>query len=227
MEEIKLSVEKQGRLKTISKIISICSIIARVFCIIGVIGIVLSMVLVPVVTCNIKINLSNNTIKFFGENVTFERADDRITFTGKDDSTTIDDKDAVYALNKIFDYLDKIDLPFITFLVEVVCIFAIAIIVLTFMILGKVTKLFNNIHDKDTPFTIENVGYIRNIAILLIIMACVKIVCGGFVSLLVANSSIISFELMDVILILTLFVVSYIFEYGCSLQAKSECKIYD
>lgn len=227
MEEVKLSKEKQGKLQTISKIISIFSIIGRVFCIMGIVGIVLVMIIVPFITGNIKVNASDNTIKLFDETITYERDDDKLTFTNKDDTTTIDEKDAVFALNKVFDYLEKNDLTPITILVEVTLVFAIAIIVLTFMILGKVRKLFNNIHDGDTPFTMENVGYIRNIALLLIVIAAVKIIGGISVNIFVHNSSAFSFSLTDVIYILVLYAIAYIFEYGCGLQKDSESKIYE
>ena len=227
MEEVKLSTEKQGRLKTMSKIISIVSVVFRVFCIIGIVGVVIGMILIPFVTGNIKVTAANNTIKVFDDVITYERNDEKITLTTKDDTETIDNKDAVFALNKVLDYLEKNDLKFITIIIEATLVFTIAIIVLTFMLLGKVRKLFNNIHDGDTPFTMENVGYIRNIAILLIIMACVKIAGNGIGNILITNSATFSFDLIDVVYILILFAVSYIFEYGCSLQAKSESKIYD
>ena len=227
MEEVKLSKEKQGKLQTISKIISICSIIGRVFCIIGVVGVVLAMLIVPFITGNIKISESNKTIKIFDEEIKYERDDKTLTFTKDDDTTTIDDKDAVFALNKVFDYLEKNDLTHITILVEATFVLVIATLVVTFMILGKVRKLFNNIHDGDTPFTMDNVEYIKNIAILLIIMAVIKIAGGGIISMLISNTSNFSFSLTDVLYILVLFAASYIFEYGCALQSKTDSKIYE
>ena len=227
MEEVKLSKEKQGKLQTISKIISICSIIGRVFCIIGVVGVVLAMLIVPFITGNIKVSESNKTIKIFDEEIKYERDDKTLTFTKDDDTTTIDDKDAVFALNKVFDYLEENDLTKITIFVELTFVFAIASLIITFMMLAKVRKLFDNIHDKNTPFIMENVEYIRKIAIFLIILAAVKIAAGSLSSLLITSSSSFSFSLTDVVFILVVYVISYIFEYGCSLQAKSEAKIYD
>ena len=185
------------------------------------------MIIVPVITGSIKVDASNNTMKIFDTEFTYTRNDQEIVITDKDNSTTIDDKDAVYALNKVFDYLEKNDLTEITALLEITFVFVIVLIVLTFMILGKVRKLFNSIHDGDTPFTMENVEYIRKIALLLIITAAVKIFGGVATSLFVSNNSSFSFSLTDVMYILILYAAAYIFEYGCSLQAKSDKKIYE
>lgn len=227
MGEVKLAKEKQGKLQTISKIISIVSIVCRVFCIIGIVGVVIAMLVVPFVTGSIKVTAANNTIKVFDNVITYERNDEKITFNTKDDTETVDNKDAVFALNKILDYLEKNDLSVITIIIEATLVFAIAIIVLTFMLLGKLRKLFNNIHDGDTPFTMENVGYIRNIAYILIAMACIKIAGNGIVSILIANNATFSFDLTDILYILILFAVAYIFEYGYGLQKDSEHKIYE
>ena len=227
MEEVKLSSEKQGKLKTISKIISIFSIIGRVFCIIGVVGIVIAMLIIPFITGNIKVTAQEKTIKVFDEIITYERNDEKIEFTNKDDTTTIDEKDVVFALNKVLDYLENNDLTKITILVELTLIVAIATVVLTFMILGKVKKLFNNIHDGETPFTMENVGYIRGIALILIIMVAVKLFGGNIAGILIANNANLTFNLTDIVYILVVYAVSYIFEYGYSLQSKTDLQIYD
>ena len=91
--------------------------------------------------------------------------------------------------------------------------------------LFNLEKLFKNIHDGDTPFTMENVHYIKVMTYLMIAVTIVAAVTDVFVSLLTLTDSTINvgFSLVN---ILFLYSISYIFEYGYNLQKESKGIIY-
>ena len=102
----------------------------------------------------------------------------------------------------------------------------IACLILYRMTLYRLEKLFININQGDTPFTLENVGYIKQMAKLMII-ALVLPSGGGFVFEKILGLDLrVDFELFDVIQILFLFGISYIFEYGYELQQDTKAKMY-
>ena len=94
------------------------------------------------------------------------------------------------------------------------------------MVLKRLEKLFMNINQGDTPFTLENVKYIKEMAKLMIVVLVLP-TCGGMVfeKILVTDLDV-GFELFDIVQILFLFGISYIFEYGYELQQDTKAKMY-
>lgn len=82
-----------------------------------------------------------------------------------------------------------------------------------------------NMVDIDS-FTIENVRYIKEMAKLMII-ALILPTCGGIIFEKILSTDLgVDFELFNVIQILFLFGISYIFEYGYELQQDTKAKMY-
>ena len=94
------------------------------------------------------------------------------------------------------------------------------------MTLSRLEKLFININEWDTPFTLENVRYIKQMAFLMIASIIFPNISGIFFELILKLDLGIGLELFDVIQILFLFGMSYIFEYGYELQQDTKAKMY-
>ena len=85
------------------------------------------------------------------------------------------------------------------------------------MTLNRLEKLFMNINQGDTPFTLENVKYIKEMAKLMII-ALILPSGGGVIFEKILGADLgVDFELFD---------ISYIFEYGYELQQDTKAKMY-
>ena len=85
------------------------------------------------------------------------------------------------------------------------------------MTLNRLEKLFMNINQGDTPFTLENVKYIKEMAKLMII-ALILPSGGGVIFKKILGADLgVDFELFD---------ISYIFEYGYELQQDTKAKMY-
>lgn len=226
-EEIKMSVvkfkaEKQKKMKGISKAIYVTARIGKIVVVMSAIILAVLLIAFPIIANGIKI--TENNISFYGENYKYEIDEKNIIVTeektGKSTSIYVDtDSD-------LQEYYNSRSKTFFIVSTEVVGISLIAFLGVTFLILRNIEKLFINIHNEDTPFTLENVKYIRKIAIFLIIAIIAPTVCGGLFQAFAEVDMNVGIELMDLILVLIIFSMAYIFEYGYELQLDSRGKMY-
>lgn len=91
---------------------------------------------------------------------------------------------------------------------------------------SSIQKLFKNIHDNETPFKVENVGYIRNIAIFTLLYILSRDLLGGIVSGIYSLDFNIEIELTNYILVLIIFAISYVFKYEYQIQLDSKGTMY-
>lgn len=226
-EEIKMSVvkfkaEKQKKMKGISKAIYVTARIGKIVVVMSAIILAVLLIAFPIIANGIKI--TENNISFYGENYKYEIDEKNIIVTeektGKSTSIYVDtDSD-------LQEYYNSRSKTFFIVSTEVVGISLIVFLGVTFLILRNIEKLFINIHNEDTPFTLENVKYIRKIAIFLIIAIIAPTVCGGLFQAFAEVDMNVGIELMDLILVLIIFSMAYIFEYGYELQLDSRGKMY-
>ena len=179
-----------------------------------------------------NIELKDNTITFKGA-----RIDDKITITEEKvnggitlklkakDVLIIDEKDqdTIFQMKNILENHSKGQI--IAFL-ELGFGYLIICLVLYKMTLSRLEKLFVNINQGDTPFTIQNIKYIKEMAKLMIIALVLPSGGGVIFERIIGTNLGVDFELFDVIQILFLFGVSYIFEYGYELQQDTKAKMY-
>ena len=94
------------------------------------------------------------------------------------------------------------------------------------MTLIRLEKLFININQGDTPFTLENVRYIKQMAKIMIIALALPTFSGIIFEKILMMDLDVGFELFDIVQILFLFGISYIFEYGYEIQQDTKAKMY-
>lgn len=230
MSVVKFKEEKQKKIRGISKAIYVIARIGKIITTIAIPIILLLLVITPIVVRNVEFN--DNTIVFNGT-----RIDDKITITEEkvEDSITLklkvnnvlfadeSDQEAIFQIKEVMKNNSK--LKIITFL-EIGFICLIAFLILYRMILSRLEKLFINISQGDTPFTLENVKYIKQMAKIMI-LALILPNAGGVIFEKILNTNLgIGFELIDIIQILFLFGIAYIFEYGHEIQLDSSGKMY-
>ena len=234
-EDIKMSVvkfkeEEQKRIKGISKAIYVIARIGKIMVTIAIPIIVLLLIITPIFISNIE--LKDDTIVFKGSRIddkitiTEEKANDGITLRLKANNILIadaKDQETILQMKNVLANNSKGQI--ITFL-ELGFGCLIICLVLYRMILSRLEKLFININEGDTPFTLENVRYIKQIAKLMIVVLILPS-CGGIVFEKILRTDLnVGIELFDVVQILFLFGISYIFEYGYKLQQDTKAKMY-
>ena len=216
--------DKQRKLKLLSKIIYILAKIGKIFAYIAIPFILLGMVIIPILMS--KVDIKNNKIILKDkENV--------ISIVDKNDKIFISVKGAKLAevtndkeVTSIKDFLNNNSKSTVTAAGEVALGFALISIIFAIMLLRRVEKLFRNINKNDTPFTYDNVEHIRRIAFILIINIIIPAIAGAVIGLILKLELNIHFGTYSLIEILALYVLVYVFEYGCKLQQNSKSKIY-
>ncbi len=228
-EEIKMSVVKlkkaqQKKMKGLSKAISIIAKIGKIVCFISIPIIIASMIILSIVLS--KIQVLDNEIIYDSHNtkIVIVEEDNEIFIKSGDEKVAItNDKEEVI---KIKDVLTNNPKWATTCYMEAGLALLIVCLILISIMLNSLEKLFNNINKGDTPFTLENVGHIKKIAYLMIVVTILPSITGAlFESVLNMNLGV-DFELFNLVEILFLFSIAYIFEYGYKIQLDSKGIMY-
>lgn len=228
-EEVKMNIvkfkkEKQKQMKGLSKVIYILARIGRIASIIGIISVVITMIITPAVIKNIKVQ-DNNIVEIFEQKLEYKDNGNEIILIYDGKEKKIDASVEVAGFNRIIETMEK-NPYIITGFFEIVFIFLVITLVLLYLSMKYLEKLFVNIHNGDTPFTMENVKHIKKLAIFLIAMLLLPNI-GGVITEMIINQDLgISFEMFDLVYILFLFSMALIFEYGYEIQLDSKGKMY-
>ena len=233
-EEIKMSVvkfkeEKQNKVKGLSKAISIIAIIGRIICYVGLFFIGIAMIFAPIIIKNI--NVEGNKIVFTGpvdSSITLEENEDTegsVLIIKHNGATIVEEKNQ-YSIMTIKTALQNNDKTKLIVLSETALAFAIINLVLVSIVLLYLERLFKNISSGDTPFTMDNVRYIKKMAYLMIAVIVLPSGGGLLAQFITGMDLDLDFEMFNVIEILFLFSLAYIFEYGYLIQLDSKGKMY-
>lgn len=217
-EEVKMSIvkfkkNKQKQMKGLSKAIYVIARIFKIFTMIGGCTVILFMLAFPFFVKEVKV--TDNTIKILDEKFTYEKTDDEIIFRQVDNNSnlheyTLTEKNEVLDINKVLKVLSSNSTVKIIGFMEVAFLFLLGSIALIYFTLRHLEKLFINIHNGETPFSMENVNHIKKMAILLIINMILPENCNS----------------INILYILFLFSMAYIFEYGYLIQQDSKGQMY-
>ena len=222
MNVVKFNEKKQKEVKTLSNVISLIGKIGAIVLKVAIPFIILGMILVPYIVNNIEIKdneivFKTDNIKIIGEN----KIEIHDIIIGEFD---IQDED--YDVIEMFE--DNSNIKIITY-IETGLVFLLVELYIMIIILGCVEKLFNNIKDKTTPFTLDNVKYIKKISYLIIALILITPISDILFSIILGISTGGSspVELMSILEILIIFSMSYIFEYGYEMQKDSQARMYN
>jgi hypothetical protein len=225
MKVAKLKEKEQKRMKILSKILEIVALIGKIGTYIASVVMLLLTVCVPFFISDIK--YKDNTLSFKNltkETITFVEENDEIKVYDKNNKL-IKDMEPRFA-REIKYALDNNSKKTIAINLTLGLAFLTIYLVMVAIILRNVEKLFKNINKGETPFTLENVSYIKKSAYLMIAAIIVTSIGSGILDCLVKEDSF-SFDSFSLIEILFLFAMAYIFEYGVEIQKDSDGKMYD
>ena len=209
-EEVKMSVvkfnnETQKKLKIVSKTISICSKVLQVITIIISAVMFISMLFIPSVVNNV--NISEENIILLDRNLQDIHLDE-IT------SNTITQLVNEHSKIEIILYVEII----------IVCLI-ISIMIMSFAML-YLSKLFKNLSKGDTPFTLDNLKYIKVIAILFISYLLFPDIAGTLFQWVSKIDMNIDYDITKIFYVLIIVCIYYVFDYGHQIQLDSKGRIY-
>ena len=220
MEAVKFNDKKQKEMKTLSNVIGMIGKIGSIVLKVAIPFIVLVMILVPYVVNNVEVK--DNQITFKTDNI-------KLIDEGKIEihDVIIGEFDGDVSQNEVIKMFKNNSKVKIISYIETGLIFLLVDIVIMIIILKYVEKLFNNIKNNKTPFTLDNVQFIKKISYLMIALIVISPIAGViFNSILDLSTEESSLELISILEILIIFSMSYIFEYGYEIQKDSKGKIY-
>lgn len=221
---VKFDKDKQKKMKFLSKFIYILAKIGRIITIIGGVFLLLAMAITPVLVGNISIK--DNSITIFGEKVEYEHHEDEIVISVKGVKVGSITGDDMTKFNLATGELEKVNIPKLFSYVEFALVTSAAIMVLTYFILLYLEKLFVNVYNDETPFTLDNINYIKKIAYLLIAIVATSFVCDLISTAIFDYAISAKIDLTSLIYVLIIFSIAYIFEYGYELQKNSKATMY-
>ena len=209
-EEVKMSIvkfnkEKQKKLKMTSKTISVCSKVLQIITIIISAVMVISMFFIPSIVNNVNIN---------GENVLISNKNLQDLNLDEITSNTIANVFKEHSEIEIILYAEVI----------IVCLI-ISVIVIS-IAMSYLSKLFDNISKRETPFTLENLKYIKIIAVLVILYLIFPDLSGALFQWITKIDMNIEYEVTKIFFILIIGCIYYVFDYGHQIQLDSKGKIY-
>ena len=221
MSVVKFNEKKQNQVKSLSNVISLIGKIGGIVLKVAIPFIILAMILIPFIISNVEVK--ENQISFKTDNIKIideNKIEIHDIIVGELD---IDDED--YDVIEMFE--NNSNIKIITY-VETGLVFLLVEFYIMIIILGCVEKLFNNIKENTTPFTLDNVNYIKKISYLIIALILISPISDLLFSILlgISNGGSSPFELMNILEILIIFSMSYIFEYGYEIQQDSKGKMY-
>ena len=220
MNVVKFNEDKQKKVKSLSNAISLIGKIGGIVLKVAIAFIILAMILVPYVVNNVEID--SNEITFKTDNIKIINQDKLIIH-----DVIIADIDADITQSDFIEIFNTHSNSEIIAYAEAALIFLLISIVIVILILSYVEKLFNNIKNNNTPFTLDNVTFIKRISYLMIALIILTPLSGVIINLIFGVSEVESpFELMGILEILIIFSMSYIFEYGYEIQKDSKGIIY-
>ena len=221
MKVVKFNEKKQNQVKTLSNVISLIGSIGKIVLMVAIPFVIMAMILVPYVINNVEVKgndlslktdnieiVDNKTLELFG-----------VAVIGVEEELEYKQVVDIFTNNSKFAIIGYLEGGFIFLLVD---------IVIMIIVLGYVEKLFNNIKNNNTPFTLDNVNYIKRISYMMIALIMITPVTELLFNVLVDNlENSGGFELMSILEILIIFSMSYIFEYGYEIQKDSKGIMYE
>lgn len=227
-DEIKMSVvkfkkEKQKKMKTLSKIISVFAKIGRIGLTIGIVGIVILMLFTPFILNNVDVVDNKVTFK---DNVISIEENMNSGISVKFNNSLVANESDQESIIKIKEVLNNNSKPTIISGLEIGFLFIVINLILINIVLKHLQKLFENINGCDTPFTLDNVNHIKKMSYMMIAVIVISNFGGVIFEFLLKSDLNITFEMFDLFEILFLFSMAYIFEYGYEIQLDSKGKMY-
>ena len=215
----KLNKDDQKVLKVLSKVVAVLTKICKVCSIIAIPCIALLMITIPTVVNRVSVNNYDTNIEI--EVKTGKKPTKVVIADGKLD------KEDKLVLQKVGELLENNSSKKIIIATEASLTFVIVLLVLTIMLLDHLYELFNSFYEGPTPFTEDNVKHLKMIAYLMIASLVAQGIPVGIMDLVLKvepKSTPVNYDLLGILIV---FVMSYIFKYGIELQGKSKTGMYD
>ena len=220
MNVVKFNEKKQKQVKALSNTIRIIGKIGGIVLKIAIPFILIAMLIIPYIINNVEVEEQKITFKTDNIKVIDDNKLEMFNVMQLELNKDIADTELI----DIFNNNSKVEI--IGYL-EITLVFILINVIIVIIMLNYVEKLFGNIKDENTPFSLQNVDWIKRIAYLMIALIIINPLPNVlFASKLGLTENSAYFDLISVLEILIIFSMVYIFEYGYEIQKDSNGKMY-
>lgn len=219
---VKFKKEKQQKVRFLSKLLYLLAEIMNVIVSTGIVFLAIAIIAIPIVIN--RADIENASVELFGKYYTYEINNNEVAIY-KDGNLI--KKINIETTTNLSTYIPSHTNSYYIVTSEVIDICLMISLILIAFMLKNLKQLFLNIHNGDTPFTLENVKYIKFIALYLSLNILFSYISGKLFEIFTKIDMNIKFELIEVVYIIIIFSLSYIFEYGYEIQLDSKGRIYD
>ena len=219
-----LSKKKQAYLKGLADAASIISRVLRVCLYIGIVCLVICVIALPFLFNTFDLNDHVLTIKSTGEK--YELINDGTEVYKIKVGDKVKDLDLEISPREIDNVLDNYSKTQIVCYLEIAFIIAISSMVLLMILLRYVERLAINISEGDV-FAEENPILLRNIGYVMIAIIVIPFLAGIVPNAVMGTNFGEDFTFVNVVEILIVFALAYIFEYGNKLSSKNNLPVFD
>ncbi len=214
---VKFKKEQQKRMKGLSKAIYIITNIVKTIIAIPTVCMILLCLIFPFVSNTFEIN--NNKIKIINKEINYRINGNIINIDGTDHY--------VETRTNIDEFIKSHDNTFFRISIEYILICMTILSILTVLSLHCLCKLYKNIYNGNTPFTIENEKIVHKACLFVLVEMVLQKITALIYSIIAHLDLAIDINIKDIIVILIGVSIIYIFKYGRMIQADTKAKIYD
>ena len=213
---VKFKENQQKNMKMISKAIYVIAKILRIVIGIPTVCLILACIVFPIIAHTFWVE--DHKIKILNQEIPYSIENNILTI---DDSSHY-----INTSTNIKQFVENHDNIFFIISIEYVLLCVTLLSAISVQVLHYLYKLYKNIFEEDTPFTIDNERVIKKIAILLLIQLAMTKITALIYSIIAKVDLVIEFNIRDIILLLVAISIVYMFKYGRMIQADSKAKIY-
>ena len=213
---VKFKENQQKNMKIISKAIYIIAKICRIIVGIPTVCMILACIVFPFIAKTFSIE--DNKIKILNAEIPYSIENNILVIDGEEHyiNTTTNVKEFIENHNNTFFIIS----------IEYILLCVTLLSAMSVQVLHYLYKLYKNIYEGETPFTIDNEIIIKKVVIFLLVQLALTKITALIYSIIAKVNLLIEFNIKDIILLLVALSVVYIFKYGRMIQADSKAKIY-
>lgn len=215
METVMFDEKASKNMHLLSKIVYIITKIITIFCYIGLAGLILCLIVVPIVLGHI--DTKNSKIKVGDKEYTYELKKNEFTLYENSKKIANEKVNTDIDLEKM---ISKHPSSYYIGVLESVLGIGALVVVLSILLLRHVSAFFKNISRDDTPFTNDNIVHLKKMAAYLIIMTAVSIVSFSILNIVADLGMSVNINLTDIFYAIILICMAYVFSYGYDLENK-------
>lgn len=225
MNIVKLNQKEQKEMKGISKALYLFGRIGSIVMKVVMVFIIIVMVLVPIIFAKLEV-VDNNLVYDKGV-LEVKEVEKGIEIVLKDyDNIKIaafNNKD-IDIIKDVIKHRNK----YITIgLLELGIFTLLTLAYLSSKLFKYLDRLFTNIYNGDTPFTLDNVSYIKKMSYIMMSPIILSMIGPILINMAIMHDIEFEINFFDIVEIVFLYAISLIFEYGYRIQNDSKGKMYD